>query len=101
MSAEIECPVCARIEFAGGSICQACRWPFSVTREEDRAAFGYEVLCEVRTGMVGTREDPRHYKGNEMTARRRAKSVPNFVRVLAVRPLTEAQYVRAYGDGRM
>ena len=62
---------------------------------------GYDVLVEVRAQNITTATDARHYKGNETTARRRARAVPGFVRVLAVVPLSRESWISAYGEGRM
>jgi hypothetical protein len=102
---DIECPACGRIAFAHETqrnLCEECSWPIRVVSPTDGgAAYGYDVRIEIRTGAVGTAQETRHYKGTEATARRRAKMVPNYLRVLAVRPWSYAQWVNAYGEGNM
>ncbi len=94
----MECKVCHRLDFEGSPRCEKCGWPL---REVKLSApvFGCDVMIEVSDGtMIGTLQKALHYKGGETTARRRAKNVRRFIRVVAVRPLTRAQYTGAYGD---
>lgn len=98
---DIECPRCHRISFGWETdrLCTGCKW---VIRPGHVAEpYGYDVLIEVRTGKSINTTEPRHYKGNEATARRRARSVPKFEKVLAVVPLSEAQWLNCYGEGKM
>lgn len=98
---DIECPRCHRISFSWEThkSCTACHWP--IRPVEVAEPYGYDVLVEVRTGTFTTTTVERHYKGNETTARRRAKSVRDFVRVLAAVPLSREQWIGAYGDDTM
>lgn len=98
---DVECPRCHRISFAweSNSSCVACHWtirPSSVDKP-----YGCDVLVETRATNLGTAAQVRHYKGNEKTARRRARLVPGFVQVLAVVPLSKATWLSCYGEGRM
>lgn len=95
---DIECPRCHRISFEWerrGS-CGECHWP--IRPDPVVNPYGYDVLIEKRAGNLTTTTEVRHYKGNETTARRRARS---FGRVLAVVPLSEETWLSAYGEGRM
>lgn len=99
---DIECPRCHRINFAwdASAHCKECHW--TIRPIEIAEPYGYDVLIEVqRTGSLLTETQERHYKGNETTARRRAKSIPMFLRVLAVIPLSQESWINAYGEGRM
>jgi hypothetical protein len=62
--------------------------------------FGYDVLIEIRAGGLLTTQE-KHYKGNEAKCRSRAKAVRNFNRVLALVPLSEETFIRAYGDSNL
>ncbi len=98
----VECPRCHRLdfEFAANRFCQECHW---VIRPEPVAhPYGFDVLLEVRSANgMRTEMMERHFKGSEATARRRARAVKGFARVLAVVPLSEAVWLSAYGEGRM
>jgi hypothetical protein len=63
--------------------------------------YGCDVLIEVAVNTMTNTTVERHFKGNEATARRRAKSVRNFRSVLAVVPWDKETWIRAYGEGRM
>lgn len=63
--------------------------------------FGWDLEIEIRTGMVGTETRNVHYRGTEKKARRQALMQRNFVRVVKATPLTEKQWISAYGSGRM
>lgn len=97
---DIECPKCHRIDFGQRVHCESCGWTIRPT-PVDGKPWGFDVLIEIRTGMAGTAKEVRHYKGSEATARRRVVAVPNYVRVLAVVPLSETQWLNAYGEGRL
>lgn len=61
--------------------------------------FGWEVDVEF---MRSSGKPPQtfHYRGcTEAAARRKVIFKPNFERVVAVRPVTEDEWVRAYGIG--
>jgi len=100
---EIECPRCHRLDFGEEPVkhsCVECHWtirpiPFEGT------PYGFDVLIEVRKQSLVFDTEVRHYKGSEATARRRARSVPRFSRVLAIAPLNETAWLNAYGEGRM
>lgn len=98
---EIECPRCGRIslEFEKNWACEECHWVIRPTPVA--VVYGCDVLVEVRNAPFTTERIMKHFKGNEATARRRASAVRNFVRVLAVVPLAEREYLNAYGEGRM
>lgn len=97
---DIECPKCGRITFAWekNMMCPDCHWVVRPRLVEK--PFGCDVLVQVREGQ-GTKVIEKHYKGTPAVARKRAKNVPRFDAVLAVVPLTESQWLGAYGDGRM
>jgi hypothetical protein len=97
----IECPRCHRLSFDWESnhSCNECHWPIRPSPVEK--PYGYDVLIEVRSTNLATTTEARHYKGSEATARRRARSFPCFVRVLAVVPLDEKTWLSCYGEGRM
>lgn len=98
---DIECPRCNRISFAyetNGS-CTECHWVIRPAPVDN--PYGYDVLVEVRAGNLTTSTSARHYKGSEATARRRARMVPGFVRVLAAVALSKDTWLSAYGEGRM
>ena len=70
--------------------------------------FGWEVDVESCEFMVYIPGDDRntvktfHWRGcSEATARRRGLMKPNAQAVVAVRPVSEAAWIRAYGIGRM
>jgi hypothetical protein len=97
---DIECPNCRRLNFGWEAKrnCPDCRWVIRPDSVEN--PFGYDVLIEIRDrGLLVTQE--KHYKGNEAKARSRAKAVRNFSRVLALVPLSEETFIRAYGDSTM
>jgi hypothetical protein len=101
MDTDVECPRCHRISFSWEKhhSCTECHWTIRPSHVEK--PYGYDVLVEVRATNCTTATEVRHYKGNETTARRRARLFPNFVRVLAVDPLSKATWLSAYGEGRM
>jgi hypothetical protein len=98
MNAEVECPRCHRISFEWerNSSCTECHWTIRPSSVEK--PYGYDVLIEKRGTNLQTATEVRHYKGNEVTARRRARPLG---RVLAVVPLSEQTWLTAYGEGRM
>jgi hypothetical protein len=95
---EIECPRCHRISFAWETnySCAECHWPIRPGEVSD--PYGYDVLIERHSTTLTTATEVRHYKGNEATARRRARS---FGRVLAVVPLSREAWLQSCGEGRM
>ena len=100
-SCDIECPRCHRISFAWerNYSCPECHWTIRPNHVEH--PYGYDVLIELRTATITTTTDARHYKGSEATAKRRARCIPGFVRVLATVPVGEREWLAAYGEGRM
>lgn len=58
---------------------------------------GHEVIVTIRTGMVGTEDQQFHWRGSATSCRRRAMLKTGAVRVVQVIPVTEAQWIRAYG----
>lgn len=99
---DVECPRCYRISFAWDnprSTCPECHWVIRPTPVEK--PYGYDVLVELNTPDGGTTTIEKHYKGKESNARNQAKRVPRFSRVLAVVPIAEANWLAAYGEGRM
>jgi hypothetical protein len=99
---DIECQVCHRISFAwdASEICPACQWPLR-PRQLEEPVFGFDVAIEIRVRNCETKVVEKHFfTPDEKTARRRAKTTPSFLRVLAVRPLTETQWISGYGDPR-
>lgn len=99
----VECQVCHRIEFnSKATECAECWWPIRPV-VLDEPVYGFDLCVQIREcNRLGT--VTKHFKTDkEARARASAKrSVRNFVAVLAVRPLTEQQYIGAYGaPGRM
>ena len=96
---DIECPRCHRISFSWETryACDGCHWPIRPPAVAE--PYNFDVLIEKRSanGMTATTQ-VRHYKVNETTARRRARPLG---KVLAVVPLTQTQWLAAYGEGRM
>jgi hypothetical protein len=98
LKGDLECPRCHRISFEwekNGS-CLECHWP--IRPEEVPEPYGYDVLIERHSTNLTKKTEVRHYKGNETTARRRARS---FGKVLAVVPLTKDSWLNSYGEGPM
>lgn len=100
------CKVCDRVHFEGNATvnCEKCKWPLPGRRAaifEQEKPYGHDLIVEVLNGMSGRKRIEKHYKGCESTCRRRATMNRGFLNVIAVRPLTEAQYIAAYGEGRM
>ena len=103
MMEDVECPQCHRIEFgwieSPRTFCAECGWtirPVPVAHP-----YGYDVLIEVRTSAGRTEPVQKHFKGSETRVRNQAKRTACYVRVLAVVALSEEQWLRAYGEGRM
>ena len=96
---EIECAVCHRLEFSETvKNCANCHWPLRPV-ELDEPAFGYELAIEIRVSYWETKVIEKHFQTpDEKMARRRAKRTPHFSRVLAIRPYSEENYLRAFGD---
>jgi len=93
---DIECPRCHRINFGWQPrvSCEKCHW--TIRPSPVATPFGFDVLIEQRTmNLISGEPMVRHYKGNETTARRRART---FGRVVAVVPLSKEQWIAAYGD---
>ena len=101
MSADVECPRCARISFSWetNQSCAKCHW--TIRPENVPDPYGYDVLIKIRNTNLTTTTAERHYKGNETTARRRARMVQGSAGVIAVVPLSKDQWLSAYGEGRM
>jgi hypothetical protein len=97
---EIECPKCHRIDFEARRHCAGCTWTIRPTPVEG-TPYGFDVLIEVRKPSLIFDTVAKHYKGSEAKVRQRAKTVSGFSRVLALVPLSEAQWINAYGEGRM
>jgi hypothetical protein len=66
-----------------------------------------EVECqvcnrlEISTGMAGKKLEEGAAPDRRFVAFVVALMIRNFVRVLAIRPLSEKQYIGCYGEGRM
>lgn len=103
MTPDIECPKCHRIDFGWAehprTFCGECGWTIRPTPVE--RPYGFDLLIEVRASYGGTGKIEKHFKGTETRVRNQAKRVPMFLRVLAVVPLTEAQWINSYGEGRL
>jgi hypothetical protein len=100
MSNDIECQVCHRISLAyeNHKTCQQCHWPIRA-EQLDAPIFGYDVAIQISRTACDSEVITKHYRTpDEKTARRRAKTVHNFRQVLAVRPLTEKQWIGGYGN---
>jgi hypothetical protein len=98
---QTECQVCHRIDFGERLHCAECDWPIR-SYVLAQPVYGFDLRIEVNP--TGNRVEQRtvHFKtSSEAVARSRAKRVRDFWKVLAVRPLTEKQYIDAYGEGRM
>lgn len=97
MKTDIECQVCHRIEIGPRTHCESCGWPIrEITL--DAPVFGFDVAVEIRLGFCKTEVVEKHFAtSNPTIARNRAKRTKDFVRVLALRPLTEQRYISAYG----
>lgn len=102
MNEDIECKACGRITFAWerNRRCPSCGLlirPIML----DAPVFGFDVAIKVRDGSWNTMIVKKHFWTNsEKTARRRAKYTPYFIEVVAVEPLTEKEWLGAYGDPR-
>jgi len=57
----------------------------------------HDVVVSVRTGMVGTEDRQFHWRGSAASCRRKAMLKTGAVRIVSVAPVTEAQWIRAYG----
>jgi hypothetical protein len=65
-------------------------------------AFGFEVDIEIATGVGASKTITKHWRLKHVSqARSKGMLTPNARRVLAVRPLTEKEWIAAYGDPRM
>jgi hypothetical protein len=97
-----ECQVCHRItlSYETNKLCPGCSWPIRpVTLSEPVA--GFDVAVRVRVGNFESKIVRKNFwTTDEKEARRRAKRTRSFVEVAAVLPLTERQYLGAYGDPR-
>lgn len=58
--------------------------------------YGYDLVVSLNTGG----EERCHYAGTEKAARKKALMRPHAKEVISAEPLTEEQYVRAYGRAR-
>lgn len=99
---DIICPVCHRISFAWetNKLCPDCFWPIRSAKLTAPAA-GFDVAVRVRSSALATKIELKHFwTTSEAEARRRAKRTRSFVEIAAIQPLTESQYLRAYGDPR-
>lgn len=67
----------------------------------DDPPFGYDVCIELNAGFMRRETIQKHFLGTQSRARRRAMEVPRAVKVLKMEPLTERQWVAAYGDPRL
>ncbi len=102
MTADIECPKCDRIDFEFDTHmhCAVCGWTIRPPQVEN--PYGHDVLIVIRDYTNGlTRREVRHFKGNQTRVRNAAKRVTGYSRVAALVPLTEAEWIRAYGEGKM
>ena len=98
----VECQVCHRVDFSESAVCSLCDWPIRPLVLEE-PVYGFDVCVQIQEGSQ-LRWIEKHFKtSSEARARAAAKrSSRSFVCVLAVRPLTETQYIAAYGAlGRM
>lgn len=98
MITEIECQVCHRLEFGDRTTCEQCGWPIREIKLAE-PVFGYDVAIEIRLpGLCNSKVIEKHFSTPSATvASNRAKRTPNFIRVLALRPIDEAHYIAAYG----
>lgn len=100
-SPDIECPRCHRISFSWETNhgCTECHWCIRPTPVNE--PYGFDVLISLRSSAGGPTTEVRRYKGNEATARRRARAVPLFKAVLAVVPLARETWLKCYGEGKL
>ena len=63
--------------------------------------YGYDVVVEFRSSLVGREEKTVHYVGNETTAKRKAMMRPHAYRVVSTSPVTWDEWVTAYGNPRI
>jgi hypothetical protein len=98
MNKEIECHVCHRLEFGDRVTCEVCGWPVRDVKLGE-PVFGFDVAIEIRLpGLCNTKVIEKHFATPSVTvAKNRAKRTTNFVQVLALRPISETNYIRAYG----
>jgi hypothetical protein len=93
---DIECPRCYRIDFGWQArhFCGECGWTIRPA-PLNGPAFGFDVLVEKT--VAGRRvTEVRHFKtASEASARSKARARG---KVLAVVPLSEAAWRRAYGN---
>lgn len=69
---------------------------------ENIKAFGYDVEIEVATGPASSKVITKHWRSkSEAHARRSGLLVPCAKQVLKCTPLTEKEWITAYGDPRM
>jgi hypothetical protein len=101
MSDYVECPKCRRLnfDFEASRICPACKWVIRPTPVEK--VFGCDVLVEVRIAGGRSELQEKHYKGQPAQARTNAMNRSGAMRVLSIIPLSEEDYIRAYGDPSM
>lgn len=65
-------------------------------------AFGWEVVVQIRTGIISSEEKTFHWRGvSAATARARAMLKTGAIAVVGMRQLTERQWQIAYGIGRL
>lgn len=63
--------------------------------------WGYDVIIEVRKGMVASEEKRFHKQGSESRVRKWAALKTGFIRVVSLDPYTREEWIRVYGDGRI
>jgi hypothetical protein len=59
--------------------------------------FGFDVVYEERVSIMMTEQRSFHCKGSAATARRRALFKTGYAGLVSLTPLTEEQYIRAFG----
>ncbi len=69
--------------------------PISQEQGKSQKPVGYDV--EVLFGMP-PRTETFHWRGTEAACRRKAIFKSHYQRVISVRPITQEQWVRGYGD---
>ena len=97
---DIECPRCGRITFSWEKniLCAACSWVVRLPIIDK--PYGYDVLIKQFINGVEIITEC-HSKGKESAARSAAKRKAGFRAILSMVPLTESQYIGAYGEGKM
>ncbi len=94
----IQCKNHARGE-CGAELCHAGRRPRCARYAAARryAAYGWEVT--VRFGLPLCCEQTYHWRGcSEAAARRKGMLKSRAEQIVAIEPVTEEQWIRAYGD---